>query len=142
MENKFDGETKELTFNASGALSSYGFTLIKCPHSLLEGPYGVVVNHEVALQFKELSTDLHGTIFYCLYLHSHERVPISVRQRIRTDLNIDGQVGIDDLIIAGEAFGSFDGHIRWDPQADINEDALVCILDLLVIAEDFSKSWI
>ncbi|UCH31705.1 MAG: hypothetical protein JSV05_09500 [Candidatus Bathyarchaeota archaeon] len=53
------------------------------------------------------------------------------------DLNLDGYVGIDDLIICGEAFGSSPGHIRWNPEADVNGDNYVGIDDIVICAQNF-----
>jgi hypothetical protein len=50
-------------------------------------------------------------------------------------------VGIDDIVTAGEAFGAspppLPGSIRWNAQADVNNDFYVGIDDIVDIAEDF-----
>jgi hypothetical protein len=53
------------------------------------------------------------------------------------DINLDGYVGIDDLIICGEAFGSSPGHIRWNPECDVTGDNYVGIDDLVTCAQSF-----
>lgn len=56
-----------------------------------------------------------------------------------TDLNKDCFVGIDDLIICAEAFGS-DSIIltdRWNPSYDIDDDGYVGIKDMMTISKDF-----
>jgi hypothetical protein len=56
---------------------------------------------------------------------------------IKEDLNLDGKVDREDLMIAAAAFGSYQGHPRWNPDADINGDGRVDIFDLVMIC----KKW-
>ena len=56
------------------------------------------------------------------------------------DINYDGYVGIDDIVEAGEAFGSTPGDPRWNSNADINWDHYVGIDDIVEVAENFGKS--
>jgi hypothetical protein len=58
-----------------------------------------------------------------------------------TDLNSDGFTGIDDIVMAGEYFGSYPGHPRWDPKADIDNDGIVTIMDIVLVALDFGTAW-
>lgn len=60
------------------------------------------------------------------------------------DINDDGMVDIDDIMIANLAFGSYPGHPRWDSRADISgpegfPDHLVDIDDVIIIAISFGK---
>ncbi len=56
-----------------------------------------------------------------------------------TDLNNDGKVDIQDIATAAQAFGSYPGHPRWDPDADIDEDGRISIKDIIAIALDFGS---
>lgn len=56
------------------------------------------------------------------------------------DLNFDGTVNINDVAVAGLAFGSYPGHPRWNPMADLNDDGVINILDLATIVTDFGKT--
>jgi len=40
----------------------------------------------------------------------------------REDINLDIFVNVQDCVIAGKAFGSYPGHVRWNGAADINDD--------------------
>jgi ABC-type transport system substrate-binding protein/murein DD-endopeptidase MepM/ murein hydrolase activator NlpD len=40
----------------------------------------------------------------------------------REDLNLDIFVNVQDCVIAGKAFGSYPGHVRWNGAADVNDD--------------------
>jgi parallel beta-helix repeat protein len=66
---------------------------------------------------------------------------MKLRIRVPTDLNKDGIVGIDDIVRAGEVFGSNPNTARWMRQADINKDDYIGIDDIVRIALDFGKSW-
>jgi hypothetical protein len=57
-----------------------------------------------------------------------------------TDLNCDGKVDIKDIAIVAMAFGSFPGHIRWNPAADLNSDGTINIKDVARIAKDYGWS--
>jgi len=50
------------------------------------------------------------------------------------DVNGDGFVDFLDIVAACNAFGSYPGHPRWNPVADLNLDSLVDIFDLILIA--------
>ncbi len=54
------------------------------------------------------------------------------------DLNGDGKVNIQDIILVGAAFGSIRGHPRWNQMADLNEDNGVNIMDLVTVAINFT----
>jgi parallel beta-helix repeat protein len=55
------------------------------------------------------------------------------------DLNDDGYVGIDDILVAAYAFGTIPGMSRWNPKADINRDGYIGIDDIFIIAQHFGQ---
>ena len=55
------------------------------------------------------------------------------------DLNGDGFVNMDDLVIAVLSFGSYPEHPRWNPIADLNKDGIVDIYDIVTIAIHFGE---
>jgi hypothetical protein len=57
------------------------------------------------------------------------------------DLNMDGYVGIDDIMLAAEAFGETPDRQRWNPAADQNEDGYIGIEDIFLIAANFGKTY-
>ncbi|UCH31398.1 MAG: hypothetical protein JSV05_07845 [Candidatus Bathyarchaeota archaeon] len=63
---------------------------------------------------------------------------------IREDVNFDSFVGIDDIVVAAEAFGSSPPPMyaseRWNAQADLTGDFYVGIDDIVDIAEDFGTT--
>jgi len=56
------------------------------------------------------------------------------------DCNDDDIVGTLDATIVGAAFGSVDGDANWNPQADINADGRVNILDTGILGGNWNKS--
>ncbi len=56
------------------------------------------------------------------------------------DLNVDGRVDIHDLWITAQAFSSYPGHPRWNSKADINNNGVVNIIDILAIVRNFGKT--
>ncbi|MEM2984028.1 MAG: NosD domain-containing protein [Candidatus Jordarchaeaceae archaeon] len=76
-------------------------------------------------------------------IDSEDNVRISllyVRVKILGDVNGDWKVDIKDVAIAAASFGSFPGHSRWDPRADIVCDDRVDMKDLVLIVKNFGYS--
>jgi parallel beta-helix repeat protein len=57
------------------------------------------------------------------------------------DLNQDGTVGSDDARILGDAFLATPGSSNWNPNADINGDGEVNILDAIILGSNFGRAW-
>ena len=49
------------------------------------------------------------------------------------DLNGDGKVDIDDVLILAAAYGSYPGHTCWNPSADIIDDEQIDIFDAVAV---------
>ena len=73
-------------------------------------------------------------------VHTYEHKMVAT---IREDINtytgtvLDFRCNILDITRAAAAFGSYPGHLRWDPPADINDSYRVDILDVAGIARNF-----
>jgi PKD repeat protein len=69
----------------------------------------------------------------------------TVKIRYIGDINGDGKVDIRDVTIAAQAFGSYPGHPRWNPDADVTgptylvPDGKVDIRDITLISQNFGK---
>ena len=57
----------------------------------------------------------------------------TMQVRILGDLNGDGKVDMADVIIFEDAFGSYPGHPRWNPAADINENGVCDLNDVVTL---------
>lgn len=53
------------------------------------------------------------------------------------DINGDGVINIQDIVIAALAFGSELGGSKWNPYADLKNDGLIDICDLVTIGVNF-----
>jgi len=51
----------------------------------------------------------------------------------------DGKVDIRDVSLVAYSFGSYPGHPKWNPIADLNGDNKVNILDISIVASDYGK---
>jgi hypothetical protein len=56
------------------------------------------------------------------------------------DLNDDGVIDVFDLDIVVAAFGSSPGSPNWNPDADVNGDLQVDLVDYLIVRENFGPS--
>ena len=56
------------------------------------------------------------------------------------DLNGDGRVSLQDLVILANAYGSTPGDANWNANADINGDGRVSLQDLVILALQYGKS--
>jgi len=45
-----------------------------------------------------------------------------------------------DILFIGVAFGSYSGHPKWNPDADLKPDNIIDIIDLVIIGVDFGKT--
>jgi len=60
--------------------------------------------------------------------------------KIVGDINGDGTVDINDLVIWDSAFNSKSGDINWNPQADINGDGIIDKEDGMLIIQNYKSS--
>jgi hypothetical protein len=70
----------------------------------------------------------------------------TIEIRLLGDLNGDGKVDMKDIAIAAKAFGSYPGHPRWNPDADVTgteylmPDSQVDMRDIAVISRNFGNT--
>jgi hypothetical protein len=57
------------------------------------------------------------------------------------DVNGDGYVGVDDIVLVAEHFGFGPGHPDWNPIHDINNDDYVGVDDIVLVAEHFGETY-
>jgi hypothetical protein len=60
-----------------------------------------------------------------------------LNENLKSDLNLDGLVNTKDLSVVAASFGSRPGDTRWNPIADVDNNELVDMRDLVRIAKDF-----
>jgi hypothetical protein len=64
----------------------------------------------------------------------------TMQVRILGDLNGEGTVNMADVIIFILAFGSYPGHPRWNPAADVNQNGIVDLNDLVTLFEHWGQT--
>jgi PKD repeat protein len=55
------------------------------------------------------------------------------------DIYPDGFIDVMDLLVAAAAYGSYPGHPKWNPSADIDKNNFVDVMDLLIIASHYGE---
>lgn len=58
---------------------------------------------------------------------------------IAGDLNRDGKVSLQDLVILALAYGSKPGDAKWNPIADIDGNGAVGLTDLVILAQHYGE---
>jgi hypothetical protein len=64
----------------------------------------------------------------------------SVKLKLVGDVNGDGTVNINDLIAWDAAYGTIQGDLNWNAQADINGDGVIDTLDGNLILQNYRSS--
>lgn len=57
------------------------------------------------------------------------------------DVNGDFKVGLTDLVLLANAYGSTPGVTKWNPNADINDDGIVGLTDLVLLATHYEQQY-
>ncbi len=65
-----------------------------------------------------------------------------VKVRFVGDINGDGKVDMMDIYIVTQAFGSYPGHPRWNPDADVDQNNLIDMRDTWLTASNFGRGCI
>jgi len=65
----------------------------------------------------------------------------TVLLKLLGDINGDRVVNMTDVVIVIQAFGTYEGHIRWNPEADLNFDGKVDMKDITLVLSNFGKSY-
>lgn len=60
-----------------------------------------------------------------------------VKQKTSADINEDGTVNILDIALVALAWGSYPGHLRWDPRCDLDGNELINIIDIALVAVEY-----
>jgi uncharacterized protein (DUF2141 family) len=56
------------------------------------------------------------------------------------DVNGDGKVDMQDVMVVIKAFGSIPGTARWNAAADLNGDGRVDVSDIIIVLLNFGKT--
>jgi hypothetical protein len=64
---------------------------------------------------------------------------VAVSSGLPTDLNKNGIVDIEDIVIAAAAFDASPGDPNWNEAADLDNNGIIDILDIYRVAKDFKS---
>jgi hypothetical protein len=64
----------------------------------------------------------------------------TIKVRLMGDVNDDGKVDMIDIGIICKAFGSYPGHPRWNPDADLIQDNKIDMKDIGYAAKNYGKT--
>jgi len=73
-------------------------------------------------------------------LHAEINAIFSNIKMIEGDINHDGIVDAQDLIIVRSAYGSNPNKPNWNPNADLNNDNTIDIYDLIIVASHYGQT--
>jgi len=73
--------------------------------------------------------NLTNNIFYDGYL----------KIRLYGDINGDGVIDLVDVYAVSMAFGTYEGHPNWNPDADLNQDGQIDLFDVYMVSKNFAK---
>lgn len=127
---------EEITFDASMS-DPQGGRIIRCIWEFGDGSEpkeGMIVQHKYS-KFGEYIITLNVTDSEGLW--NITSITIRILPHI-ADLNEDGKVDVVDLNVICRAYGSFEGHERWNPRADLNGDKKINIIDVIIVAKSFN----
>jgi outer membrane protein assembly factor BamB len=57
------------------------------------------------------------------------------------DLNGDFKVGLEDLVILAQAYGSKPSDAKWNPNADIDDTSVIGLTDLVILATHYGQHY-
>lgn len=64
----------------------------------------------------------------------------TLRINLMGDVNGDGKVDMSDIMTIVNAFGSYPGHPRWNPDCDLNHDGRIDLADVVLALMNFGKT--
>jgi hypothetical protein len=78
-----------------------------------------------------------GQLFNKTWIEGYDTIAV----RMPGDVNMNGNVDIQDISFAAYAFGSYQGHPRWNYMVDESEDNIIDLVDIALIAQNFGKTY-
>lgn len=88
----------------------------------------------------ETGSDGIGDAPYVIEIDNTDRYPLMrLYGTLLGDVNGDGKINMKDVMAAVQAFNSFPGTPRWNPNADLDNSGRVDMRDLLICVLNFNK---
>jgi len=98
--------------------------------------------------WKRLSGDIYGPGFYAhpdwwsTIKQVNQQILLHLQNAsIPGDINGDGNVNLQDLVLLAKAYGSTPSASNWNPNADIDGDGKVSLSDLVILAQHYGQHY-
>jgi len=140
--NPHAGENVSFSGSASGGTSPYTYSWALGDGATAIGPtvshaYSTAGNVTITLVVTDSSETIQTHVATLVISVGTSCVPA---QYVRADVSHDGRVDMADFILTSQAFQSTQSSVNWNPSADVNQDGIVNINDLAIIALVYSES--
>jgi peptidoglycan/xylan/chitin deacetylase (PgdA/CDA1 family) len=140
----FNSTSLKLSFTVSGPSGTTGLTNVTIAKTFVAN----VTNLKVFLDRNPLQYTTTETgdswVVSFTYTHSTHYIMLALnpsRLALAGDLNNDGKVSIQDLVILSNAYGSKPGDANWNPNADIDNDGKVDLTDLTLLCINYGQHY-
>ena len=64
-----------------------------------------------------------------------------IKVKMPRDVNLDGKVNLNDVLLVAKAICSHSGSPRWNPVADENEDNATNLIDFFIVRKNYGKTY-
>jgi hypothetical protein len=123
---------KSATFIISGSAQGTP-TYISPPP---QGTYITILN----IHYTSHSTGNYTIVVTAQYMGSYATQSKKIFVSILGDINMDGTVNLQDLVLLAKAYGSKPGAPNWNPKADLDGNGAVGLSDLVLLAKNYGKT--
>jgi hypothetical protein len=140
----FNSTSLKLSFTVAGPSGTTGLTNVTIAKTFVAN----VTNLKVFLDGNPLQYTTTETgdswVVSFTYTHSTHYVMLALnpsRLALAGDLNNDGKVSLQDLVLLSNAYGSKPGDANWNPNADIDNDGKVGLADLTLLTINYGQHY-
>jgi PKD repeat protein len=136
----FNSTSEELKFNATGPSNTTGFARVTMAKTFVAN----ATKLKLYVDEEPLSCSIFSTgdswVVSFTYAHSTRQVTLILDPyRLYGDVNNDGRVDMLDLSMVAAAFGSRPTDTRWNSTADLDNNRIVNIVDISIVAHQYGK---
>jgi hypothetical protein len=124
----------QATFTISGSAQGAPLSMDQPP----QGSYGTALMIHYASQSN--STGEYAVYVATTYMEKNATQRGQLEMILGGDINNDGVVNLNDLVLLARAYGSKPGDSNWNPPADLNGDGKVSLADLVILARSYGRS--
>jgi len=138
----FNQTLKVMSFMVEGPTDTKGASSVVFSKALLNGTLAVKVDSTAV--YYTISENATHNFLHFTYQHSTKNVKILLT--LKGDINGDRKIDMRDIYTVAKAYGSYPGHPRWNPLADLTgpdgiSDGKVDMRDIYAVAKEFGRTW-